>query len=295
MSEPRTLSSSGVFAGALLPLRVMRIPAHGSGPVQHRHEFSELVVILGGSGKHRVGGEVYRIETGDVFVILGDTSHGYPEAEDLYLVNILYDPVRLGLPLADIGGLAGYHALFELEPKLRRNQRFRNRLRLSADQLAHVTQLIAELEEELNGERHGRYYLATAHLMRLIGYLSRAYAQIEEDEVRPVTQISKLLGHLERHCREPLRIGDLTRIAGMSQTSLMRHFGQVMGHSPIEHLIQLRIGAAKKLLRQTDLPITSIALEVGFCDGNYLARQFRRVVGVSPREYRQERGGSRRG
>ena len=268
----------------------MRLPNHGSNAVQHRHEFHELVLILDGRGVHRVGNEEYPLVPGDVFAILGDTSHGYPEVDDLYLINILYDPVRLGLTQADIGALPGYHALFSLEPMIRGTRQFRNRLRLTPDQLAQATQIIAEMEDELGSKRHGRYFLACAHLMRLIAYLSRAYAQINEERTIPVTQLSKLLAYMERHYREPLQVADLTRVAAMSQTSLMRHFSQTIGHSPIEHLLRIRVSKAQTLLRQSDLPIGAIALEVGFCDGNYLARQFRRLTGQAPSAYRRQRG-----
>ena len=76
----------------------------------------------------------------------------------------------------------------------------------------------------------------------------------------------------------------------MSQTSLMRTFGQIMGRSPTDHLIRLRVSKAQELLRRTTLPVTEIALAVGFCDGNYLARQFRRITGTSPSEYRRNLG-----
>jgi len=280
------LSGSKLFLSEQIPLRVMRMPSHAALETQHKHDFTELVMILDGVGKHRVGDEVYTIETGDVFVILGDMSHGYPKAENLYVVNILMDIPRLEMPAADLGALPGYHALFEIEPMMRNRGKFQNRLRLSITQLATATRLIAEIEEELGNGGRGSRFMAIAHLMRLVGYLSRCYSQIQPDKIRPVTQISKLLGYLERHYAEPVCIADMMNIAHMSQTSLMRTFGQIMGRSPADHLIRLRVSKAQELLRRTDVPITDIALAVGFCDGNYLARQFRRVTGKSPRQYR---------
>ena len=278
-----------VFTGAAYPLRVMRCPRHAASYTQHAHDFTELVVIVEGSGKHKVEDSVYRIEAGDVFVILGDMRHCYPGVDGegcLSLINLLYDPQQLAFPLADVVGLSGYHALFELEPTLRRQGKFQNRLRLSVEQLAQALKLIAEMEEELISANEGRHFLAIAHLMRLIGFLSRCYSQLDFDEVRPVEQISKLLSYMEKNYSRPLTVSDLMGVAHMSQTSLMRVFSQLMGHSPIEHLIRLRVDKARQLLRRTDMSVTEVAQNVGFCDGNYLARQFRSVAGVSPREYR---------
>jgi len=287
MHTQKTLSGKDHFTPLELPIRVMRIPEHGASADTHKHDFTELALILNGVGKHQVGDEIYTITTGDVFVILGDMSHGYPEADSLYVVNILMDIPRLGIPKADLGSLPGYHALFEVEPAMRNRGKFQNRLRLSMDQLAGATGLLAEIEEELESGARGHGFIATAFLMQLIGFLSRCYSQVEPGAIRPVTQISRLLGYLERHYAESISIADMTRTAHMSQTSLMRTFGQIVGRSPTDHLIRLRVSKAQELLRRTTMPITEIAFAVGFCDGNYLARQFRRITGTSPRQYRQ--------
>ena len=286
MDTTTIISGSAHFLPLDLPLQIMRIPDHTAGPTTHKHDFTEMALVLNGLGKHRVGDEVYTIKTGDVFVILGDMSHGYPETDNLYVVNILMDIPRLGLPRADLGGLPGYHELFEVEPTMRGRAKFRNRLRLSMEQLAVATRLLTEIEEELGSGARGHGFIATALLMQLVGFLSRCYSQVEPERIRPVTQISKLLGYLERHYDEPLSIADMMRAVNMSQTSLMRTFGQIMGRSPTDHLIRLRVSKAQELLRRTTLPVTEIALAVGFCDGNYLARQFRRITGASPSDYR---------
>jgi quercetin dioxygenase-like cupin family protein len=129
------LTPSAVFPDPETHLRVIRIPQHGTERRQHSHAFHELVVILDGQGRHAVGPETYDIAAGDVFVILGDTTHGYPRADHLSLTNILFDPHQLGIPVADLGNLPGYHALFTLEPRFRRKRKFKNRLTLTVEQL----------------------------------------------------------------------------------------------------------------------------------------------------------------
>lgn len=60
--------------------------------VQHSHDFDEIVLILSGTGEHLVGQRVYSLKRGDVFVIKGETRHGFRGAENLELVNVMYDP-----------------------------------------------------------------------------------------------------------------------------------------------------------------------------------------------------------
>lgn len=282
------LRGANFFTDPHFRLHLMRVPQHGASREQHTHDFNELVVVLAGHGQHQVGREVYNISAGDVFVLLGDASHCYPAVKDLSLINILYDPATLRFPRADLGAVPGYQALFEVEPRLRQRQRFQSRLKLGMAELGQLAKLIADLESELRAKTPGSRFLATAHLMRIIGFLSRAYSQIPVTQRRPVTQLSELLGYLERHFAEPLTITDLAGVARMSETSLFRQFRQIMGRSPIDYLIRLRIHRAARLLRREQVRVKEASEAVGFTDSNYFTRQFRNVMGVSPREYQRQ-------
>jgi hypothetical protein len=149
------LKAAEIFTDPNFRLRVMRVPMHGSGPTPHAHEFEELVVILGGRGVHRIGDESYPIDTGEAFVVLRGMSHHYPEVHGLSLINVLYDPRRFRVPRADLAALPGYHALFEVEPRIRQRAHFQNRLKLPLKDLGLLLNIVAELEHEL-AERPNR-------------------------------------------------------------------------------------------------------------------------------------------
>jgi transcriptional regulator GlxA family with amidase domain len=68
---------------------------------------------------------------------------------------------------------------------------------------------------------------------------------------------------------------------------LFRIFRQIMGRSPIDYLIRLRIHKAAQLLRREPMRVKEVSAAVGFTDSNYFTRQFRNVMGASPREYRR--------
>ncbi len=89
------LKAANLFPDSRFRLHVMRIEKHQVTKMPHTHDFEELVVIVGGSGKHQVGREVYDISAGDVFVMLGGMHHCYPEAHNLSLINLLYDTANL--------------------------------------------------------------------------------------------------------------------------------------------------------------------------------------------------------
>lgn len=80
--------------------------------VQHSHDFDEIVLILCGTGEHLVGQRVYSLKRGDVFVIKGETRHGFRGAENLELVNVMYDPRILLSGEGDLRAVAGFAYLF---------------------------------------------------------------------------------------------------------------------------------------------------------------------------------------
>jgi AraC-like DNA-binding protein len=282
----RTLRSAAVFPDRDFPLHVMRTPEHAPTSL-HAHEFTELVMILAGSGRHLTDGDEYPIAAGDVFIIRGDMAHGYADTHRMSLVNILFSPRRLRLPLADLGDIAGYHVLFDLQPRLRAHAGFRDRLRLAPSQLGEAVVILDKLDAELASNRPGRRFMACSHLMELIGHLSRCCEPADVPENRQILGIGRALSHMEQHFGERLAVGDISRVAAMSESSLTRAFRKILGRPPADYLIQLRIAKAMDLLQRGDLRITEIASRCGFNDSNYFSRQFRHVAGRSPREYRR--------
>ena len=256
----------------------------------HAHQFVELVIITGGRGLHVTGKESWPLAAGDVFVISGSRPHDYRNMDQLRLVNILYQPQRLNLELNDLTTLPGYHALFTLEPAWRTRHRFNSRLHLSPAELGVVMGLVDSLDEELKERSAGFGFMALSLFRQLVGYLSRCYGRSRNPDSRALLRIAETITHLETNYALPVNLDELARMAHMSKRSFIRAFRAATDQTPIAYLIQLRINRAALLLRQAQDNITDIAFRVGFSDSNYFTRQFRKLLGVSPRGYRQQHG-----
>ena len=102
----------------------------------------------------------------------------------------------------------------------------------------------------------------------------------------PQRQLGLVLDYLETHLDQELKLVELAKLVGMSQFHFGRLFKQSMGLSPYQYLIQQRVERAKRLLKGTDLLIADIALDCGFSSHSHLSRQFRRLVGATPKAYR---------
>lgn len=269
-----------------LPLSVMHMPHHGDTTV-HQHDFSELVLVLRGSGVHISPAGDYPIRAGDVFVLHGDQAHGYRNTAGLELVNILFRLDELAIPLLDMVSMPGYHALFTLEPLFRQRDSFESRLRLTPEQLQNIRDLVPRLVREFTTQAAGWKFATVAYFMLIVADLCRYYSHVEDPAAQPLLRLGRVIGHLQHHYADRLTLDDLARIGCMSRRSLTREFTRAMGCSPIDYLIRLRINRAMELLRDSNVSITDVAFRVGFQDSNYFTRQFRAIAGCRPRDLRK--------
>ena len=99
--------------------------------------------------------------------------------------------------------------------------------------------------------------------------------------------VSKTIEYVKEHYSQDLSLLELANHVSCSPSYLSRLFKKRTGISLNNFINQTRIVAAKALLQQTELPVSTVAIETGFTDPNYFSRQFRLFVGKSPTEFRQ--------
>ncbi len=87
------------------------------------------------------------------------------------------------------------------------------------------------------------------------------------------------------HFHEKFPARDIAAHCGLSRFQFSRSFHAVFGITFREYLLRYRIRAACERLLAGDLPVTEVAFAVGFHDGSYFARMFRRYTGVLPSQY----------
>lgn len=255
----------------------------------HLHEFWEIVFILAGEGRHVTGDSRHVVSAGDVLVINNRRAHGYENPRELCLVNVLVRGDVLREAERELGVLPGFHALFTLESVRWRRREFTSRLRLRAGDFRLASEWIDALEAETAREGEGGRFLAKNWLMLLIGLLARRFG--ERKGAGADLKLARLLSQIDREPERTFTLRDMAAQAAMSERSFLRHFREATASSPADYVIRSRIRQAQHLLESLDLPITEIAFRCGFNDSNYFARQFRKVAGASPREYRRVASG----
>jgi AraC family transcriptional regulator len=126
------------------------------------------------------------------------------------------------------------------------------------------------------------------------GELLAAHLLVRSGRFRPPSygdRNRRRLLRVEAFMREnlalPLSLDALARQAGVSRFHLLRLYKQTYGETPLKQLTRLRMEEAKRLLRRGNQTVTAIAALCGYENSSHFATAFRRVVGVSPRSYRE--------
>ena len=256
--------------------------------IKHSHNFSELVIVTEGHGIQWVDKHNFPVYAGDIFILQGNKEHYFKERHNLSLFNVMFDMQSLPLPFDQFKKIPGYHALFFLEPMSRKRHRFESKLHLGRIPLSHCEALISQMIDELEKRESGYEASVLGLLLGLITYLSREYSHTETIEGKSLLRIGEIIGKLERNYKKEWKLNSISKEAYMSPNNLLRVFKEATGRSPIDYLIRIRIQKSMELLRDTNMQISEISFETGFKDSNYFTRQFKKIAGVTPREYRKK-------
>lgn len=100
------------------------------------------------------------------------------------------------------------------------------------------------------------------------------------------TRLQIMMQYIQEHYQENLRLEDIGAAVHIGRSLTLQVFHQGIHQSPVSYLINFRLKQAAKLLTSTEKPIARIAEETGFESSAYFCRKFKKLYGMTPKDYR---------
>ena len=157
---------------------------------------------------------------------------------------------------------------------------------------------VFELMQRIRGELPGKSAVARLSvktclkmiLVLLVRHYSSYAGTVEtfQRQQRALERLQPLFAYVEQHYGELIRVVKAARICGMSESHFISFFKDATGQSFLAYLNHCRIERAQLLLITTDRSMSDIGQETGFCDQSYFGTVFRRLVSMTPAEYRRK-------
>lgn len=237
--------------------------------------------------------EIVYYKKGGSTTIIGDKKYQCTPGSVLII-----EPFQLNTSINEgYSQYAYYYFHFEIEPFYLRQQ-FMNLLTkhghlILAEDMEDYTEMLDRLLVEVKNKEIGYSSVITSALIRLLVHILRVQLKRGEDshiEIidSPYIQlVNNAIIYIQKHLYEPIRLNTIAQSLGVSNSVLYKAFISVLSIPPATYIHQQKIQYAQKRLL-LGKSVTEISQELGYSSAYHLSKEFKKMTGISPREYKKK-------
>lgn len=222
---------------------------------------------LKGRGQIEIDNEIYKLTSGDAFLVDIPSKHHYYFPDDstdweFIFITLYGDEVEkcFNLLKNKIGQVIY--------------------LDTNSPPIEHLFTLLEKAAANSSQDAYESSADAYTFIMKLISYALNA-----KNPSWPES-ISRSILFIQQHYAEAITLDDIVEVTEMSKYHFTRLFQQCTHVTPMKFVTKIRMEQAMRLLKNETLTIEEIAREVGYANGNYFNKVFRSFIGVAPGKYR---------
>ena len=231
-----------------------------------------LIYCTDGKGYVQVGESIYTMEAGDVITIPDHAPHTY--AADVNNPWTIYWIHFTGITASNIIN------------KYIKNNGIKTSVRSLTKTIVLFDEMYSRLERGYNVETLIYVNMCVGHF---ISTLLFNYDYIAGEESNEKTMIEIAIDFFTKNLHKTITLCEVAQFVNLSPAYFSATFKNKTGVSPIEYFNQLKIQKACQYLQFTQLRIKQISAELGITDHYYFSRLFTKVMGISPKAYRDRR------
>lgn len=246
----------------------------------HSHNCLEIGYCFQGSGVFLVDDEILPFGAGDCSIIFPGQKHiaGSNKADASLWHFVMIDAGLLikCFPQELAAGLAKIENRRPNVPNL-----------INAVSFPHICMIIQLIVEKL--AEKGLQYKNSVRMLTLSLLYGLSELDILENkkmENRKYDAIAPALNYISNFYETQITLEKLAYMCSLSESTFRRDFKEMMGISPMEFVHEIRIKVSTQLLREGRYPINQIAMMVGYDTLSSFNRQFRKIKGISPSQWK---------
>ena len=270
MDKKENVNNAGKYIGKHKNFYASRRYANAESYPMHRHEYFEIEIVLSGSGKQNLNGEVYNLKRGSVYFLTNTDFHEIIISEPLLNYNISMDMLSVS-PEFMKKSLSSTQRVFTPPP----------------DEFKRLC-LLAELLEDASSKYQ---HINPSYSQMLLSCLLLQMSELFDSEVKNKIGVSSVIQnvilYLHANFRNNPSLDEVADFAQLSRNYISNLFKKETGVTLIKYCTALKLGYAKRLLSITDMPITDICFDCGFSSIPNFIRTFNLNTGCSPQKYRK--------
>jgi len=156
-------------------------------------------------------------------------------------------------------------------------------------QWSFITDIVEEIENEFYAKRDYNEHLIDLKINELLIKLSRSLKgkYSEKIDTKFTSELRQLRTEIAKDLSYDWTVEKMAAGLMLSQSRFAHLYHTFYGTTPIDDLIRMRIHAAQNALAFTQSSICEIANSLGYRNVTHFCRQFHKVVGISPTQYRK--------
>lgn len=238
-----------------------------------------LIYCVKGSGHYSIDGKQYKVKANQYFIVPANTPHAYASNNgDPWTIYWIHFSGTLAHIYAE-----GAEMPTTISPNL--NSRIADRNNIFEDMFLTLSDGYS-LENLRYTSSLLHFYLGS---LRYMPQYRKFHKREEQNDNETHSIINAALKYMEENIEQSITLHDLAGYTGYSNSHFSAIFKGATGHSPLSYFNKLKIKKACELLDTTDMKINQISYKMGFEDSFYFSRLFSKIVGISPKKYRESK------
>lgn len=242
---------------------------------RNKHDDYLIIYCLDGEGKLTVNKQIHIVKAGDIICLPKGVAHAYKASETtpwtIYWVHFSGDKSE---DFIDYLAINSNNYVFPLGIHSR---------------------LTSDFESLLECRQYSYNINAFVHTASLLRQILTHIAQLQplaKQQAAHNFDLERVHSLMQARVHEQLELEALAEAVSLSKFHFIKKYKELTGTTPINHFIHLKVERACHLLDVTTKSINEISFAVGYEDAYYFSRIFKKIMGISPSQYRRMRMGT---